>query len=102
MKPRAVSPEVLKTLPRTIWMAQQGSVSVYSGTPVEMCRQMASEMGEPSVRDAINTLLTKLSLNRHVLIGIPEDVPEEILSALFVHALLQSGVSRPLSEMAQS
>jgi len=95
MKMTPVTPETLKTLPKAIWM--QGSRSVYRGTPVEMVRQMAAEMGPGlTVRSTVDTLLTALYLKRGLLIALPEDAPEEIVAALFVHALLDARVSKPI------
>jgi hypothetical protein len=95
MKMTPVTPEALKRLPGAIWM--QGSRSIYRGSPVEMVRQMAAEMGaDLSVHTTIDTLLTALYLKRGLLIAIPEDAPEDVVAALFVHALLDAKVSKPI------
>ena len=58
---------------------------------------MGAEMGKQlTVRTTIDTLLTALYLKRGLLIAIPEDAPEEIVAALFVHALLDAKVSKPI------
>jgi hypothetical protein len=98
MRTTAVAPEALRKLPSAIWMkGPKAAVSVYHGKPIDMVRQMAEEMGLPSVKDAVGTLLTALYRNRGVLIAIPEDAPEEDLSALFVYSLLDTGLSQPVA-----
>ncbi len=101
MKALPIAPDALKRLPGAISMALGNHLSVYHGRPIDMVRQMASEMGEGmSVHAAVGTLLTALYRNRGILIAIPEDAPEEIVAALFVHALIDSGVSRPVTSEA--
>src|SRR5271155_1681899 len=98
MKAHAVDAEALKSLPDAISVERARQVYVYHGTPVEMVRQMASEMGpNVTVHNAIGTLLTALYRNRGVLIAIPEDAPEEIVAAVFVHALLDTGIFKPIT-----
>ena len=96
MKTTPVEPNALRSLPGVITMAGNPS-AIYHGTPVQMVRQMAAEMRPGmTVRQAVATLLTALGRNRGILIAIPEDAPEEIVAALFVHALIDAGVSRPV------
>lgn len=98
MRVNAVDPNALVNLPRTIWMAGQSDISVYRGSPLEMVHQMAAEMGSASVHETVGVLLTSLYRNRGVLIAIPEDAPDEVLSALFVFALLNTGVGHPMAQ----
>lgn len=88
----------IKSLPEAIAMSSdEAVVNVYRGTPVEMVRQMAREMDPPlSVSKAVEALLTAIGFKRGILIAIPEDCPEDLLCALFVQALLDTGVSQPV------
>jgi hypothetical protein len=98
MRITPIEPEALRGLPRTISMGGTKHVSVYHGTPLEMVRSMASEMGlGTDVHEAVSTLLDALGRNRGVLIAIPEDAPEDVVATLFVYALLDSGVSRAVT-----
>lgn len=97
MKASPVMPDALRGLPSAITMSAD-PMAVYYGTPIEMVKQMAAEMGpNVGVRRAISTILTALYRNRGVLIVIPEDAPEEVVAAIFVYALLDSGVSKPVT-----
>jgi hypothetical protein len=97
MKGTPVTQEALTMLPEAIVMTREASVSIYRGSPVEMVRQMAHEMKPGlSVPQAVQTLLTSIGFKRGILIAIPEDCPEDMLCALFVHALLDSGISEPV------
>lgn len=97
MKGTPVLLERLKTLPEAIVMTANASMSVYRGTPIEMVQQMASEMKAGlSIHQAVQALLTSIGFKQGILIAIPEDCPEDLLCALFVHALLDTGISEPV------
>jgi hypothetical protein len=84
-------------LPEAIWIPGR-SPSVYVGTPFEMVRSMAAEMGEDvTVRDAVELLLHALAENRRLIIGLPANVPVEDLTRLFVTALLDTGLAKTMA-----
>lgn len=87
----------LPKLPAAIWIPTGRSVpAIYRGTPIEMVREMAAEMEVSQVEVAVKRILAGLSENRRVTIRLPSGLPEEALSGLFVHALLATGVGRPM------
>lgn len=88
-----------RKLPVAIWIPTGRSVpAIYRGTPIEMVREMAEEMEETRLDVAVSRILTGLSENRRVTIRLPSGLPEEALSGLFVHALLETGVGRALPD----
>lgn len=94
---KQVTKDVISKLPEAIWIPADGKLpAIYRGTPVEMVREMAEEMEEPVLEAAVGKILTGLSQNRRVNIRLPGGLHEEALSGLFVHALLATGVGRPL------
>ena len=101
MNPVVCSPDTLKQLPDAIWVAGTSKrlPSVYRGEPIEMVRQMAAEMNPNiSATDAIRVLVNALAAHRRIFIGLPNNVPDEVLAGLFIYALLDLGVSRPMPE----
>jgi hypothetical protein len=73
--------------------------SVYSGSPAEMVASMAAEMGrDVTLREAVRRLCAGLAAYRKVVIGLPEDVSDETLARLFVFALLDTRVARPMAD----
>lgn len=94
-----VPAESLKTLPRAIWAADGASPSIYRGTPLEMVRAMASEMvpSDLSTRFVILAILAGLKRNRGVDIRLPDVRDEAEFAALFIYALLDRGVCRPVA-----
>lgn len=87
----------LRALPQSIWLPGEPP-SVYRGSPEEMVNAMAREMGEDvTIREAVNRLCAALAAYRRVVIGLPEDVPDDTLARLFVFALLDMGMAKPLA-----
>lgn len=85
-------------LPEALWVPS-GSVRVYRGSPLAIVRQMVGrKTSEPfQVREALQGLTRELAKARRVLIQLPWDHPsEEELSLLFLHALLQLRIARPV------
>lgn len=69
---------------------------LYSGSPLEMVQQMADEMGDNiQPGQAIYILVTALAYHRQIYIGLPE-ADDNDLAGMFITALLDQGVSRPL------
>lgn len=92
------NPEILNKLPQAIWCPGGPEPSIYRGSPLEMVRQMAGEMGpDIGTHDAVHTLCQALAQYRKVFIGLPGNVPEEVLAGLFVFALLDLRISRPMA-----
>lgn len=93
-----ITSETLRALPIAIWMPGDPP-SVYRGSPEEMVASMAAEMGDDvSVREAVNRLCAGLAAYRKVVIGLPEDVTDDTLARLFVFALLDTGMARPMAD----
>jgi hypothetical protein len=97
------SPEIVDTsqaLPRAIWIPTHPEPAVYRGVPLEMVRAMADEMGDISTRDAIDLLVDELAFSRKILIDLcnSDELPEEGIAHLFVYALLDTGIARPLPQ----
>jgi hypothetical protein len=92
-------PEALSGLPRAIFIPTPGDPAIYVGTPVEMIGQMAGEMtDEPiPVRQVIEILMVALIQTRKVQIGVMADSDEE-MAALFIYALLDRQIARPMPE----
>lgn len=91
------NPEVLSKLPSAIWCPGGPLPAIYRGSPLEMVRQMAEEMGTGiKTFDAVRTLCNALAEHRKVYIGLPGNVSEDILAGLFVFALLDLRISRPM------
>jgi hypothetical protein len=92
--------DALQKLPAAIWLprieAGTTDVPVYRGSPQEMVAQMASEMNVATSREAIVKLLQGLAQNRGVSIGLPASATDEKLAALFVYALLDTRLARPV------
>lgn len=89
------NPELLRDLPEVIWCpVRDSNPCIYSGSPLNMVRQMAAEMG-PNVTppQAIQVLLTGLAYHRKIFIGLPEELSPAELASLFIYALLDRGVS---------
>jgi hypothetical protein len=84
-------------LPPAIWVPQ-GSYRIYRGTPPEIVREMAIGETEASltVREALQQLTQGLATARKVVIQLPWAQSDEVLSALFLHALLDLGIGRPV------
>lgn len=84
-------------IPSALWFKGMGLPTVYQGSPVEMVRAMATEMGpEVTPHDAIDFLCSHLARSRRVYIRVP-DAPVEVRANLFVRYLLATGVALPLA-----
>jgi hypothetical protein len=60
---------------------------------------MAREMGEGvTLREAVDRLCAALAASRRVAIGLPDDVPDDTLARLFVFALLDTGLAKPMAQ----
>lgn len=93
------TPETLKKLPDAIWVPGGEAPSVYRGSPLEMVQQMAAEMHpEMTASEAVEVLQDALAKHRRIFIGLPRAVPEEIRAGMFIYALLDLGLSRPMPE----
>lgn len=91
-------PEALQSLPGAIWCPGGVSPSIYRGAPVEMVRQMAAEMGpQVTLEQAIEVVLHNLAAHKRIFIGLPSGVSEEIRAGIFIYALLDIGISRPMA-----
>jgi hypothetical protein len=95
---RDINSVTLRALPQAIWMPGKPP-SIYHGSPAEMVASMAQEMGDGvGVREAVERLCAALALYRRVVIGLPEDVTDDRLAQLFVFALLDTGMAKPVPD----
>jgi hypothetical protein len=93
-----ISERRLRALPQSIWMPG-APPSVYRGSPAEMVASMAAEM-DPGmgVRETVDRLCAALAAYRRVVIGLPDDVEDDTLARLFVFALLDTGMAKPMAD----
>lgn len=92
------SPESLSRLPTAIYVPGTGRFAIYRGTPEEMVGKMGTEVGADNVSETIGKLMVVIALHRKVVLRLPENVPADRLAAVFVHALLDSKVARPMAQ----
>lgn len=71
---------------------------IYRGSPDEMVARMAEEMGSESIEKTVRDILLAIALHRRILIRLPEGLDEETLSTLFVYALLDTKIARPVPQ----
>jgi hypothetical protein len=92
--------DTTQRLPQAIWIPSVPEPAVYRGDPLEIVQAMADEMGDISARDAIDLLIDELAFSRKVVINLhnPESLPDEGIAHLFVYALLDTGIARPLPQ----
>lgn len=91
-------PEAIQEFPRAIWIPTEALPDCYSGTPVEMVREMSEQLKPGlSIDETIDTLIRMLADYRDLQIQI-FDGPEHERAECFVAALLLSGVARPMAE----
>lgn len=85
-------------IPNALWFkGLQGDPVIYQGSPVEMLRVMAAEMGTGvSVHECIDFLCTHLARTRRIYIRVP-DAPIELRSNIFIRSLLAIGIALPLA-----
>jgi len=90
-------PKLTAGLPKTLWVPS-ASLKVYRGSPLDVVRQMVGcRAGRPfQARSAIQELSGQLAKARNIRIHLPWDAPDEVLSALFLHALLSLRIARPV------
>ena len=90
--------EKIAALPASIWVPGE-EPSIYRGTPMEIgSAAMAAELGaDISVRDAVKQICMALAQNRNVGIRLPLDLPDEQLAGLFVYALLDTRLAKPMA-----
>jgi hypothetical protein len=87
--------ENLKQLPRSIWIPTP-SHTIYRGSPTEIvCEMSPSPLQNKPLRHQVRYLLKELEKKRSLVIGLPDDVEDEVFAGLFVYALLDVGIARP-------
>ncbi len=87
--------ENLKQLPRSIWIPTP-SHTIYRGTPAEMvCEMSPSRLQSKPLRAQVRYLLKELEKKRSLVIGLPDDVGDDVFAGLFVYALLDVGIAQP-------
>lgn len=91
-----VTKDDLYSLPQAIWLPGYWEIEVYRGSPLEMVESMAEVMGADTPRDAMRCILRDFAEDFGILITLPTDTPDERLSALFVYALLDTNLAKPV------
>jgi hypothetical protein len=81
-------------LPCSVYFKNE-SLHICRGTPSEMVLQMVSSDTTLTVRDAIKVVVDHLASTRKLLVELPWDAPDEVLSNLLLQAMLGSGVVGP-------
>lgn len=84
-----------EAIPKSLWVPSS-SYRIYRGNPRQIVLEMAQAQGSGSVRDALKHLVQGMAQSRHLVIQLPWDESEEILSTLFLQALLETGISKPV------
>lgn len=85
-------------LPDAVWVPNaKGLPAVYRGSPLDMVRAMSAEM-HPNLepRDAIQAILGGLARHRGVHIRLQPDADTNTLARLFLFALLDQRILRPI------
>jgi hypothetical protein len=82
-------------IPKSLWIPSS-SYRIYRGEPRQMVLEMAEAKEDVSVRKALQKLTKSLAQSRHLVIQLPWDESEEILSTLFLQALLTTRISQPV------
>lgn len=83
-----------EAIPKSLWVPSS-SYRIYRGNPSQIVLEMAQAQESASVREALKNLVQGMAQSRHLMIQLPWDQSEEILCALFLQALLETGISRP-------
>jgi len=94
---------IMAGLPEAIWIPSPGSSAlpkVYRGSPVEIVEAMASKAKpkKRTVRSAVKYLVMSIAKTRKVEIHLPGGLDEDELAGLFVFALLDTGLGKPLPQ----
>jgi hypothetical protein len=100
MTSRVVGKESLANLPKAIWLALgPKELLIYRGEPLEILHGIACGMGlNVSVREAIETLSEAILEKRRVSIEMPDGITDEALAKLFIFALIDTGIGKPLAQ----
>lgn len=88
----------IDSLPPALWIPR-GGLRVFRGSPNEIVQEMAHTDDEPrslSVRESLRQLTYGLQTGHRVRIHLPWEEPDEICSALFLHALLHLAIAKPV------
>lgn len=86
--------QLLNELPRAIWIPSPENV-IYRGTPAEIVGEMMPQrLQDRPLRNKVRYLQEHFAKKRSLVIGLPDDVEDEILAGLFVFSLLSAGVAR--------
>lgn len=85
----------LEKLPKAIWFpGTPKNQNIYRGTPSEMVAELVGPRNFSTVEKALRSLTKDLAKSKQVDIQLPWGQPEEVLAALFVHAILELGISK--------
>lgn len=85
-------------IPNALWFkGLQNQPVVYQGTPTEMVKAMAREMGaDVTAHECIDFLCSHLARTRKLYIRVP-DAPIDVRANIFVRSLLATGIALPLA-----
>lgn len=81
-------------LPCSVYFKNQ-SLQICRGTPSEMILEMVSSASTLTVREAIRVVVDHLASTRKLLVELPWDASDEVLSNLLIQVMLTSGVVSP-------
>lgn len=93
--------EQLASLPHAMWVNLGKRMLLCRGEPTDIVRGLAKEMGLPAsrkIRPLLVALSEALAQNVRLLIELEDNVPPAKLAPLFVHALLTTGIGRPMAQ----
>lgn len=63
-----------------------------------MARQMADEMGCPSIASMVDEVLGAIAQHRKIVIHLPDGLADDELAEVFVFALLETKIARPVAQ----
>lgn len=84
-------------LPPAIWVPSS-SLRVYRGTPVDIIREMTVELGDKPMREKLRALVEELAKARKIMVQLPWNQSDEVVSSLFIHALMALKIGRPVPQ----
>lgn len=84
-------------LPAAIWVPSS-SLAIYRGSPQNIIEEMTVPLGDKPVREKLHALVEELASARKIIVQLPWNQPDDVLSSLFIHALMQLGLGRPVPQ----
>lgn len=82
-------------LPEAVWVPSGGTFRIYRGSPGVMVKDMVPD--DMPLREALKKLTEHFAQNHQVVIQLPWGQPDEVIAALFLHALIELGIGRAVA-----